>query len=97
MDFPFEAYDCQLVYMEKVIEALQTVCTFNSILFLFDFYVSEDSIRLIIGKYFRICLGLRLQKNATIFVWFCSIRLFCTFFFSGVYVIADYGNNQFIA
>ncbi|OMO54112.1 Helicase-like, DEXD box c2 type [Corchorus capsularis] len=26
VDFPFEAYDCQLVYMEKVIEALQTRC-----------------------------------------------------------------------
>ncbi|KAL3528782.1 hypothetical protein ACH5RR_008104 [Cinchona calisaya] len=24
VDFPFEAYDCQLVYMEKVIQALQT-------------------------------------------------------------------------
>ncbi|MBA0627410.1 hypothetical protein Godav_004924 [Gossypium davidsonii] len=26
VDFPFEAYDCQLVYMEKVIEALQKRC-----------------------------------------------------------------------
>ncbi|KAK8503391.1 hypothetical protein V6N12_034786 [Hibiscus sabdariffa] len=26
VDFPFEAYDCQLVYMEKVIEALQRRC-----------------------------------------------------------------------
>ncbi|KAE8709047.1 pentatricopeptide repeat-containing protein [Hibiscus syriacus] len=26
VDFPFEAYDCQLVYMEKVIEALQRKC-----------------------------------------------------------------------
>ncbi|OMO66762.1 Helicase-like, DEXD box c2 type [Corchorus olitorius] len=26
VDFPFEAYDCQLLYMEKVIEALQTRC-----------------------------------------------------------------------
>lgn len=25
VDFPFEAYDCQLVYMEKVIQALQEV------------------------------------------------------------------------
>lgn len=25
VEFPFEAYDCQLVYMEKVIEALQNV------------------------------------------------------------------------
>jgi hypothetical protein len=23
--FPFEAYECQLIYMEKVVEALQTV------------------------------------------------------------------------
>ncbi|RVW58323.1 hypothetical protein CK203_105054 [Vitis vinifera] len=23
VDFPFEAYDCQLVYMEKVIQSLQ--------------------------------------------------------------------------
>ncbi|CAN1168268.1 Regulator of telomere elongation helicase 1 homolog [Linum perenne] len=26
VDFPFEAYDCQLVYMEKVIESLQNKC-----------------------------------------------------------------------
>ncbi|XP_060973605.1 regulator of telomere elongation helicase 1 homolog isoform X3 [Cannabis sativa] len=26
VDFPFEAYDCQLVYMEKVIQALQEKC-----------------------------------------------------------------------
>ncbi|CAI9773626.1 unnamed protein product [Fraxinus pennsylvanica] len=26
LDFPFEAYDCQLVYMEKVIQSLQTRC-----------------------------------------------------------------------
>ncbi|KAL2463124.1 RAD3-like DNA-binding helicase protein [Forsythia ovata] len=26
VDFPFEAYDCQLVYMEKVIQSLQTRC-----------------------------------------------------------------------
>ncbi|KAJ9179137.1 hypothetical protein P3X46_010956 [Hevea brasiliensis] len=26
VDFPFEAYDCQLVYMEKVIQALQSRC-----------------------------------------------------------------------
>lgn len=26
MDFPFDAYDCQLVYMEKVIQALQERC-----------------------------------------------------------------------
>ncbi|KAJ4843835.1 hypothetical protein Tsubulata_047102 [Turnera subulata] len=26
VDFPFEAYECQLVYMEKVIQALQTGC-----------------------------------------------------------------------
>lgn len=26
MDFPFEAYDCQLVYMEKVIQSLQERC-----------------------------------------------------------------------
>lgn len=26
MDFPFEAYDCQLVYMEKVIQSLQNRC-----------------------------------------------------------------------
>ncbi|XP_062089395.1 regulator of telomere elongation helicase 1 homolog isoform X2 [Humulus lupulus] len=26
VDFPFEAYDCQLVYMEKVIQALQDKC-----------------------------------------------------------------------
>ncbi|WCJ40717.1 hypothetical protein M5689_021626 [Euphorbia peplus] len=26
VDFPFEAYDCQLVYMEKVIQSLQTKC-----------------------------------------------------------------------
>lgn len=25
VDFPFEAYDCQLVYMEKVIQSLQEV------------------------------------------------------------------------
>lgn len=25
VDFPFSAYDCQLVYMERVIQALQTV------------------------------------------------------------------------
>lgn len=25
VDFPFEAYDCQLVYMEKVIQSLQQV------------------------------------------------------------------------
>lgn len=25
VDFPFEAYDCQLVYMEKVIQSLQNV------------------------------------------------------------------------
>ena len=25
VDFPYEAYQCQLVYMEKVIEALQNV------------------------------------------------------------------------
>lgn len=25
VDFPYEAYQCQLVYMEKVIEALQGV------------------------------------------------------------------------
>lgn len=26
MDFPFEAYDCQIVYMEKVIQSLQEGC-----------------------------------------------------------------------
>lgn len=26
VDFPFEAYDCQLVYMEKVIQSLQNKC-----------------------------------------------------------------------
>ncbi|OAY36775.1 regulator of telomere elongation helicase 1 homolog isoform X10 [Manihot esculenta] len=26
VDFPFEAYDCQLVYMEKVIQSLQSKC-----------------------------------------------------------------------
>lgn len=25
VDFPFDAYDCQLVYMEKVIQSLQEV------------------------------------------------------------------------
>lgn len=25
VDFPFEAYDCQIVYMEKVIQSLQDV------------------------------------------------------------------------
>ena len=25
VDFPFEAYDCQIVYMEKVIRSLQEV------------------------------------------------------------------------
>jgi regulator of telomere elongation helicase 1 len=24
VDFPFDAYECQLIYMEKVLEALQT-------------------------------------------------------------------------
>lgn len=35
VDFPYEAYDCQLVYMEKVIQALQTVRSFFMILFMF--------------------------------------------------------------
>nr|GME10103.1 regulator of telomere elongation helicase 1 [Ipomoea batatas] len=26
VDFPFQAYDCQLVYMEKVIQSLQNIC-----------------------------------------------------------------------
>lgn len=73
MDFPFEAYDCQLVYMEKVIEALQTVCTFNSILFLFDFYVSEDSIRLIIEKYFRDLFGFKVTKE---FHYICLVLFY---------------------
>lgn len=29
VDFPFEAYDSQLVYMEKVIQSLQQVSFFN--------------------------------------------------------------------
>jgi hypothetical protein len=27
VNFPYEAYDCQKIYMEKVIQALQDVCT----------------------------------------------------------------------
>lgn len=26
VNFPYEAYDCQKIYMEKVIQALQEVC-----------------------------------------------------------------------
>lgn len=43
VEFPFEAYDCQLVYMEKVIQSLQNVslprrCGFVSIMkFIFPF------------------------------------------------------------
>lgn len=32
VDFPFEAYDCQLVYMDKVIQSLQEV-SFTAFLF----------------------------------------------------------------
>lgn len=28
VDFPLQAYDCQIVYMEKVIQSLQEVCLF---------------------------------------------------------------------
>ncbi|KAK4479625.1 hypothetical protein RD792_015151 [Penstemon davidsonii] len=35
VDFPFEAYDCQLVYMEKVIESLQNVRKILNFVFLF--------------------------------------------------------------
>jgi hypothetical protein len=30
VDFPFQAYDCQVVYMEKVIQSLQEVSFFFS-------------------------------------------------------------------
>jgi hypothetical protein len=30
VSFPFPAYDCQIVYMERVIEALQQVCIDSS-------------------------------------------------------------------
>lgn len=46
VEFPFEAYDCQLVYMEKVIQSLQNVslprrCGFVSIVKIhFSFSVS---------------------------------------------------------
>lgn len=31
VDFPYEAYDSQLVYMEKVIQSLQQVSFFHSL------------------------------------------------------------------
>lgn len=30
VDFPYEAYDCQIVYMEKVIQSLQNVSFKNA-------------------------------------------------------------------
>lgn len=33
VDFPFEAYDCQLVYMEKVIQSLQEVSFISKVHF----------------------------------------------------------------
>lgn len=47
VDFPFEAYDCQLDYMEKVIEALQRVyllkfCIFfSSVIKILFVFISE--------------------------------------------------------
>ena len=34
--FPFQPYDCQLVYMQKVIETLEKVSNYSSIYFIFS-------------------------------------------------------------